>query len=199
MSHIVKDLILVENDTKSFQTAMEAELSKTIKHYEVELLKIRTGRAHTNLVEDIDVSCYGQDPVALKGLALIAAPDASLITVQPWDPGIIPDIEKAITASDTGLRPVNDGKMIRLQLQKMSSSRRDELLKILGKKTEESKISVRNIRKDFNNTIRDAKKDKTISENFFNRLEDLLESITEKFIKRIEELSQKKEKEITTV
>lgn len=196
---MIKDLVITENDSKSFQTAMEAEINKAIKHFEGELVKIRTGRAHTSLVDDLPVSSYGQAPVALKGLAAISAADARLIVIQPWDPGIIPDIEKAILNSDIGLRPANDGKSIRLSLPEMSTARREELTKILGKKEEECKVSIRNIRKDFNNAIRDAKKDKLISENFFSRLSDLLQEITDKFIKQTETLAQKKEKEITQV
>jgi ribosome recycling factor len=196
---MIKDLVITENDSKSFQSAMESETTKAIKHFEGELVKIRTGRAHTSLVDDLPVSSYGQPPVALKGLAAISAADARLIVIQPWDPGIIPDIEKAILNSDIGLRPANDGKAVRLSLPEMSTSRREELIKILGKKEEECKVSIRNIRKDFNNAIRDAKKDKLISENFFSRLSDLLQEITDKFIKQTEVLAQKKEKEITQI
>lgn len=195
----IKDIIIVENDIKSFQNPMETEMNKSIKHLETELLKIRTGRAHTSLIEDIMVSCYGQAPMALKNLAAVAAPDARLLTVQPWDQAIIADIEKAILVSDIGLKPINDGKIIRLQLPEMSSSRREDLLKTLGKKIEESKVSIRNIRKDFNNLMRDVKKDKKISENFFNRLEDVLQKVTDKFIEQADQLGKKKEKDITTI
>ncbi len=192
------DIQLVENDIKGFQTPMEAEMEKTIKHFEGELIKIRTGRAHTSLVEGVEVSVYGQAPMPLRGLAVLAAPDARLITIQPWDVNIIPDIEKAILASSIGVTPRNDGRIIRIQLPETSSDRREELVKILGKKLEECKVSARNIRKEFHNLIRDAKKDKTISENFHNRLEDLLQKITDKFISKAEELSNKKKKDLTS-
>src|SRR5204863_4361658 len=107
---------------------------------------------------------------ALKGMAALAAPEANLITIQPWDSHTIGDIEKAINASSLGINPVNDGKLIRLRLPQMSSQRRDELGKILGKKAEEAKVAIRNVRKDFNNLIRDAKAEKTVSENFYTRL-----------------------------
>lgn len=191
-------IVLVENDLKSFQTPLEAEMQKPIKHFEGELIKIRTGRAHTSLVENVPVLAYGMTQ-PLRQLAVLSAPEAKLITIQPWDTSLINDIEKALLNSDLGLTPLNDGKIIRLQLPDMSTNRRDELGKILGKKLEECRVAVRNVRKDFNNLIRDAKKDKVVSENFFNRLEDTLQKVTDKFIAQAEQLSQKKEKEIHTV
>ncbi len=193
------DLVLEENNTTSFQKAMEAEADKSLKHFEKELLKVRTGRAHTSLVEDILVSCYGQSALPLKSFAALTAPEPRLLTIQPWDPVNIPDIEKAILSSDLGLTPINDGKLIRIQLPEMSSARREELLKVLNKKLEECKIGIRNVRKDFNNLMRDAKKDKKISENFFNRLSDLLQTITDKFCGKADELAEKKKKDIMTV
>jgi ribosome recycling factor len=190
---------LVENDIKGFQQPMETEMLKAIKHLEHELVKIRTGRAHTSLIEEVPVSAYGQPPIPLKNLAILAAPDARLITVQPWDKNVIGDIERALKASDVGITPINDGDIIRLRLPEMSSTRRDELVKILGKKVEECRIAIRNVRKDFHNAIRDAKKDKAISENFFNRLGDVLQKVTDTFIEKAEQLGTKKEKEISTV
>lgn len=192
------DIQLVENDSKEFEKLMHDDMQKAIKHFEGELIKIRTGRAHTSLVEDIQVSCYGGAPMSLKSVAVIAAPDVRLITIQPWDASTIPDIERAILESDVGITPASDGKIVRLSLPEMSSERRDELLKILGKKLEECKIAVRNVRKDFNNLVRDSKKDKTISENFANRLADVVDKITGKFIASADELAKKKEKEVTT-
>jgi ribosome recycling factor len=193
------EIQLIENDTKSLQTPMEAEMNKVIKHFEGELIKIRTNRAHTSLVEGIEVAAYGQAPMPLKNMAILAAPDARLITVQPWDTGIIADIEKAIIAAGIGITPRNDGKTIYLQLPEMSADRREELVKILGKKEEEAKVALRNIRKDFHNVIRDSKKNKVISENFHNRLEDVLQKITDTFVSKIDTMAEKKKKDITTV
>lgn len=196
MAHEIQ---LIENDIQGFQTPMETEMQKTIKHFEGELAKIRTNRAHISLVEGIEVSAYGQAPMPLKNLAVLAAPDARLISIQPWDATIVSDIERAIAASDIGINPRNDGKMIYLQLPEMSSDRRGELVKVLGKKQEEAKTTIRNVRKDFNNLLRDAKKNKDISENFFNRLEDVLQKVTDKFVNKVDELATKKKKDITTV
>ena len=109
------------------------------------------------------------------------------------------EIEKAIINSDLGLTPHNEGNLIRLQLPEMSASRREELLKVLSKKLEECKVSIRNTRKDFHNFIRDAKKDKSISENFFNRLSDTLQKITDTFIEKADKMSKKKVEELTTI
>jgi ribosome recycling factor len=195
----MKNLILTENEPKPFEAAMNEEMTLAIKHLERELAKIRTGRAHTSLVEDILVTCYNGAPMPMKNVASVSAPDARLITIQPWDKGVLSEIEKALTNSQIGITPVNDGDMIKLVLPEMSSTRRDELAKILGKKVEECKVSIRNTRKDFNNFIRDAKKDKKISENFFTRLSDVLQKITDTYVENAEKLSTKKEQEIKSV
>ena len=195
----MSEIILIENDIKSFQKPMETEMENPLKHFERELVKIRTGRAHTSMIEDIPVMVYGQDAVPLKGLGTVSAPDARLLTVQPWDSSIIPDIEKAIVAAGVGVSPVNDGKIIRLRLPEMSSERREELVKMLHKKLEECRVTVRNVRKDFKNIITDAKKDKKISENFYNRLEEVLQKITDSYIEKAETMSKKKEVELSTV
>ncbi len=191
--------LLIENDSKSFEKAMHEEMTKAIKHFESELLKIRTGRAHTSLIEDIQVAAYGNPAAPLKTMAALAAPEPRLLTIQPWDIAIIPDIERAIRASELGVTPVNDGVLIRIQLPEMSTNRREELAKILGKKLEEARISIRNIRKDFHTLIRDGKKDKIISENFFSRLLDVLEKIVSQYIEKAEQLAHKKEQDVRTV
>jgi len=195
----MKAIVLVENDVKSFETPMKLEMEKPLKHFDGELIKIRTGRAHTSMIEDIPVSCYGQPPMPLKNLAALAAPEPRMLTVQPWDVAVIAEIEKAIKNSDLGVTPVNDGAIIRLQLPEISSARRDDLQKILGKKLEDCRVAIRNIRKDFNNLLRDSKKDKEISENFFNRLTDSLQKITDTYIEQAEQKATKKEKDIKTV
>ena len=191
-------LTLEENNPKPFKAAMDEEMGKALKHFEGELIKIRTGRAHTSLIEDIRISCYGT-MTPLKQVAALAAPEARLLTIQPWDTGLFADIEKAIVASDLGLSPVNDGKVVRLALPEMSKARREDLAKILNKKLEECRVAMRNVRKEFNNLIRDGKKDKIISENFFNRLADLVQEVTDKSIAVAEEKANVKLKDITTV
>lgn len=185
-------------NTKPFEKAIEVEMDSHIKHLEKELLKLRTGRAHTSLIEDIKVNCYGS-MMSLKDTAALSAPDVQLLVIQPWDKTIMPEIEKAITTSDLGLTPLNDGTVIRLQIPKMSSSRRDDLTKVLGKKVEECKISIRNVRKDVHNAIRDAEKGKKVSEDWSKRLQDLLQKITDKMVDLAETLGKKKEDEIKSL
>jgi len=195
----MKKIVLVENDVKSFETPMKAEMEGPLKHFDGELAKIRTGRAHTSLIEDVQVAVYGQEPMPLKNMAALTAIDSRTITIQPWDVAIVPDIEKALKIADPSFNPTNDGAFVRIQLPEISTARRDDLVKVLGKKLEECRISVRNVRKDFNNLIRDAKKDKEISENFFTRLSDLLQKITDTYIEQAEQKAAKKEKDIKTV
>src|SRR5690242_17140292 len=103
------DIVLVENDIKSFQKPMEVEMENPLRHFERELIKIRTGRAHTSMIEDIPVFCYGQEEaVPMKGLGALTAPDPRLLTIQPWDSSVIFDFEKAIVSSGLGISPVND-------------------------------------------------------------------------------------------
>jgi ribosome recycling factor len=192
------EIQLTENDINGFQKPMEAEMTKAVQHFENELTKIRTGRAHTSLVEGIMVDVYGQ-PMPLKGLAVLGAPEPRMITVQPWDTSVINEIEKAIVNANLGVSPINDGKIIRLKLPEMSGSRREELLKLLGKKQEDCKIAIRNVRKDFHNLLRDAKKDKAISENFHDRLASILEKVTTTFCDKVDQMAVKKKNDITTV
>jgi len=194
----VEAIIFTEGNTKNFENSLKIEMEKPIKHFEKELASIRTGRASTVLVESLKVECYGQI-MTLKELATLAAPDARLITIQPWDKTIIGDIEKAIKNSDLGINPINDGTLIRLQLPMMSSSRREELVKILNKKTEECKVGIRTVRKEFHNQLRDAEKAKGISEDFATRLTDLLQKITDDFTKKVDTLHDKKANELRSI
>jgi ribosome recycling factor len=189
------EITFQEGDTKSFDTLLKEHMDKPLKHYEKELATIRTGRASVTVLENIKVDVYGQ-MMTLRELATLSAPDARLLTVQPWDKSILPEIEKAISLSDLGAAPVNDGTIIRIQLPQMSASRRDELLKILGKKTEDCRVGVRNIRKEFQNEVRDAEKKRLVSEDFAKKLGDVLQKTTDLFIEKAEQLHKKKEQEI---
>ncbi len=180
---------------KPFESTVESDMLKHLQHFEKEIQKIRTGRAHPSMVEDIKVTAYGT-VMPLKEVAAIAAPDTQLITIQPWDKTIIADIEKALQLSDLGVTPQTDGPLIRVILPKMSSSRRDELTKTLGKRLEECKIALRNVRKDVHTAIRDAEKDKKISEDYSKRLQDLLQKITDKITAQADMFMGKKEIEI---
>ena len=189
------EITFQEGDSKSFETLLKEHMEKPFKHYEKELATIRTGRASVTVLENIKVDVYGQ-MMSLRELATLSAPDARLLTVQPWDKSILPEIERAISLSDLGAAPVNDGVIIRIQLPQMSASRRDELLKILSKKTEDCRVGVRNIRKEFQNEVRDAEKKRLVSEDFAKKLGDVLQKTTDVFIDKAEQLHKKKEAEI---
>lgn len=190
----MNEFVITENQIKPFEDTVQQEMTKTLKHFEHELLSIRTGRAHPSMVEDLKVLCYdGTTEMTLKGLASISTPEPRSIIIQPWDQSTIFDIERALKNSDLGVMPQQDGPVIRIVLPDMSSARRDELIKLLHKKLEDARVSIRNIRKNFNNLIRDTEKAKSISEDFAKRLNDLLQKMTDKFIKQVEELSSKKE------
>lgn len=190
---------LVEGaNTKLFEKEIEAEMDKHLKHFEKDLLKIRTGRAHPAMIEDVKVACYGT-VMPLREVASISAPDAALLLVQPWDQSIIADIEKALSQSDLGLTPSNDGNIIRIALPRMSSARREELIKQLHQKLEACKVSLRTVRKDIQNIIRDTEKAKKISEDYARRVHDILQKVTDKFIEVSDKIASKKESEIKSV
>lgn len=191
-------IALAEGNSREFEQALNKEMGETIKYFEHELATIRTGRASTSLVDKLKVDVYGQ-VMPLNQLATLSAPDPRLIVIQPWDKSTIMEIEKAIQTSDIGLTPINDGNVIRLQLPIMSSDRRDELTKQLGKKAEDSRVKIRNVRKEFQNLIRDAEKKKTLSEDFSKRLGDLLQKLTDQYISQINTLQSKKEAELKLV
>lgn len=194
----MEEIAFQEGDTRSFEALIKSAMEKPIRHFEKDLISIRTGRASTSLVEDVKVDCYGQK-MPLKELATMAAPDARLITIQPWDKSTIEAIEKALLISDLGVTPINDGALIRIQLPQMSTARREELVKILGKKTEECRVGIRNVRKEFHNEARDAVKKKIVSEDFGKKLNDVLQKITDEFIAKAEALHDKKALDIKAV
>ena len=192
------EITFQEGDSKSFENLLKEHMEKPIKHFEKELLAIRTGRASTSILEAVRVECYDQ-LMPLKDIATLSAPDSRLLTIQPWDKSLIGNIEKALLASDLGVTPINDGNIIRIQLPQMSAARREELVKVLGKKTEECRVSIRNIRKDFHNEVREAEKKRIVSEDFAERLSTLLQKITDQFVEKADALSEKKATEIRSV
>jgi len=192
-------LTIEENNLKGFEISIKPEMEKALKHFEKDITSIRAGKAHTNLVEDLKVDCYGNSNMSLKELASIATPSTNLITIQPWDLSVMPAIEKALLNSHLGVTPQTDENLIRIELPKMSIERREELVKLLGKKLEVAKVSVRNIRKDIHNVIREKEKNKAISEDFVKRLSKSLQDITDNYINLIDATATKKKTEITSV
>lgn len=186
-----------ENNLKAFDTAVIAEMDKAVKHCEKDLSSVNTGKASASMVEDLKVDCYG-NMMILRELASISTPESNIIAIQPWDKGAVSAIEKAILASHLGITPNTQGAIIRLELPPMSSARRDELAKVVSKKTEDAKVALRNVRKDVGNLIKDSEKKKTVSEDFVKRLTKNLQDLTDKFTAQIDALGEKKKKDLKT-
>ena len=180
---------------KDLEKLIQTQMQAPLEHFQREALKLRTNRANTNMIEDLSVECYGST-MTLKSLAVLSAPDARLLVIQPWDKGTMKDIERAIQESELGLPPVNDGELIRLQLPQMSSARRDELIKQLHKRLEECRVGMRNIRKDLQNAIRTAEKVHKLSEDVIKRFLDVLQKLTDGAIEKAEAEAKQKEQAI---
>jgi ribosome recycling factor len=171
------------------------KMNKTIESLKKDFTRVRTGRASTALLDGIKVKCY-ETQMPLDQVASLSVPESRLITVKPWDPSIIAEIEKAILKSELGLTPVNDGKIIRIPVPPLSEARRKELAKLAKKMAEEGKIAVRSHRREANEMLKELKNDKEISEDELYRIQDEVQKVTDEFIKKIDELTAEKEKEI---
>jgi ribosome recycling factor len=170
-------------------------MKKSIDALENDLKKVRTGRASLSILDDIRVDYYGT-LTPLNQMASLSTPESRLIMIQPWDVSVIKDVEKAILKSDLGLTPSNDGKVIRISIPPLTEERRKQLVKVIYKKSEEHKISVRNIRRDTNDLLKSLKKDGDISEDDAFKAQDQVQKITDEHIKLIDDVCKNKEKEI---
>ncbi|MEB3309211.1 MAG: ribosome recycling factor [Snowella sp.] len=177
---------------------VKENMQKSIEATQRSFNTLRTGRANSSLLDRIVVDYYGTE-TPLKSLANISTPDASTITIQPYDKGSMAQIEKAISLSDIGLTPNNDGQIIRLNIPQLTSDRRKELVKVASKLAEEGKVAIRNIRRDAIDAIRKQEKSHEISEDESKDLQDSIQKATDSSIKKIEELLAAKEKDILTV
>lgn len=177
---------------------VESHMQKTIEATQRSFNTIRTGRANAALLDRIMVEYYGT-PTPLKSLAGISTPDASTISIQPYDRNTLNIIEKAISMSDIGLTPNNDGSIIRLNIPPLTSERRKELVKAVAKLAEEGKVSVRNIRRDAIESVRKQEKAGDISEDEARDLQDNIQKLTDKYTSKIEQLQQEKETDIMTI
>lgn len=173
-------------------------MTKALDTLEGEYKRLRTGRASVSLVDGIRVEYYGT-PTPLAQLATLTVPEPRTIMIQPWDTTILGEVEKAILKSELGLNPMNDGKIIRINIPTLTADRRKELVKLVKKMAEESKVAVRNIRRDANEMVKDLKKEKEISEDEQFKAQDETQKITDDFIKRIDALYAAKEKEILEI
>ena len=173
----------------------EDHMSKAIKVMKDDFAAIRTGKASPALVEGILVDYYGT-PTKLKELAGITTPEAKLIVIQPWDPSCVPLIEKAILTSNLGISPVSDGKILRLPMPELSEERRKKLAKQVKTRAEDSKIAIRNIRRDSNDIAKKAKKNSEITEDDLSDMLEDIQELTNNYIKKVDEIVKEKEQEL---
>jgi len=185
---MIKDII------KSHQEKM----GKAVEHARLEFIKIRTGKATTNLLDGVKVDYYGT-PTPIQQVGNISTPDYHTITIQPWDKSIMGLIEKAILTSDLGLNPSNDGNLIRVPIPALNEERRKEIVKLVKKFAEESKVAIRNIRRDAIEDLKKKEKEDHFSEDERKSGETEIQKITDKHTKEVDELLAMKEKEIMEV
>jgi len=183
---------------KETLTEAEDRMKGAITVLENDLAAIRTGRASPALIERLLVNYY-DTPTPLQQLATISAPEPRLLTIKPFDPASLKDIERAIQASELGLTPNNDGKIIRLNIPPLTEERRRDLVKVVNHRLEESRVAVRNIRRSAHDDLREFEKEKMISEDDLKRGETDLQKLTDKYVEKVDELGARKEAEIKEV
>ena len=176
----------------------EEKMNKTLVVLEEEFGAIRAGRANPHVLDKIKVDYYGT-PTPISQMASVAVPDSRTITIQPWDKGGISVVEKAILKSDLGLTPVNDGRIIRINIPPLTEERRKELVKVARKYTEDAKVAVRNVRRDANDSLKKLEKEKAITEDEQKKAEAEVQKLTDKFVADADKRSQAKEKEIMDI
>jgi len=177
---------------------IEEKMEKSIEVYQNKLMEIRAGRANPAILNRITVEYYGvQTPI--NQVAGISVPEARTIMIQPWDQNVLKSIEKAILASDIGINPNNDGKVIRLNFPELTEERRKELVKEIKKIAEDAKVSIRSIRKDGMDDVKEKQKNSEITEDDKEKLENQIQKLTDKYVETIDEILDKKEKEIMNV
>jgi ribosome recycling factor len=177
---------------------LKTRMEKAVEDFRREMTSTRTGRASVHMLDGVTVDAYGSQ-MPLNQLANVSAPEPQLITVQPWDVSLIGGIEKAIRAADLGLNPMNDGKLVRVPVPALTEDRRKEMVKHLHKVLEEHRTAVRNIRRDGNDLIKKAMKDKKITEDEERGALEQIQKLTDDEIKKMEELAKGKEKEVMSV
>ena len=177
---------------------IESKMQKSITSLESEYTSIRAGRANPHILDKISVDYYDA-PSNLQSVANISVPEARVIQIQPWESSLIKEIEKAIMVSDIGITPSNDGRVIRLVFPELTEERRKELVKDVKKKAENTKVAIRNIRRDANDSIKKQQKANEISEDECKQLEDKIQKLTDKYIAVVDQTMESKSQEILTV
>lgn len=185
---------MIQELRKKTNERMQASVEALKKKF----ASVRTGRASLALLDGITVDYYGT-PTPLQQVASLSLPDSRQISIQPWEQKIIPEIEKAIMKSDLGLTPMNDGKLIRINIPALTEERRKQLVKVVRKEAEDAKVAVRNIRRDVNEELKKLEKEKHVSEDEIKKEHDEVQKRTDSFVKKVDELLEHKEKEIMEV
>jgi len=181
-----------------FKNKAADRMNGAIESIKKDFVSIRTGRASISLLDGILVDYYGTS-TPISQVASLGIPDPRQITIQPWEQRLIPEIEKAILKSDLGLTPGNDGKTIRINIPPLTEERRKQLVKVVKKRAEEARVAIRNIRRDINEEIKKAEKEKHFSEDDVKRLQEEIQKVTDSYISKVEDILQHKEKEIMEI
>ncbi len=177
---------------------LRQRMQRSVEVLQEDLLGIRTGRASPGLVEKLPVEYYGSI-TPLSQIASITAPEPRLLVIRPWDPSALSEIERAILKSDLGLTPMNDGKLIRLNIPRLTEERRRELAKLVARRVEEARVAVRNLRRDALQDLKDFEKEKMISEDEFFEGKEEVQKLTDEFIAKIDEIGKRKEEELMEI
>ena len=183
---------------EELQNKTQEKMDKALQALRNELTNIRTGRATPSLLDQVKVDYYGA-PTPVTQVANVSVPEPRMIVIQPWDRSLLKVIERAIMTSDLGLNPNNDGTVIRLNLPLLTEERRKELVKVVNKKGEASRVEIRNIRRDFNDAVKKQVKAKEITEDDAKDATDFSQKLTDKFMKKIDDVLAQKEKEVMSV
>ena len=183
---------------KDLSADVKRRMDQAVTGFQTNLASVRTGRASAHMLEQVKIDYYGT-PTPVSQMAQISTPEAQLILIQPWDPSVIKEIEKALQTSDFGFNPQSDGKVIRVPIPPMTEERRRDVVKHLNKVLEEQRTAVRNVRRDGNDTLKKLAKDKKISEDEEKRALEEIQKLTDEEIKRMEEMARRKEAEVMQV
>jgi ribosome recycling factor len=183
---------------KELSADVKRRMDHAVTGFQSNLSSVRTGRASVHMLDQVKIDYYGT-PTPVSQMAQVSAPEPQLILIQPWDPSVIKEIEKALQTSDLGFNPQTDGKVIRVPIPPMTEERRRDVVKHLNKVLEEHRTAIRNVRRDGNDTLKKLAKDKKISEDEEKRALDEIQKLTDDEIKRMEEMAKRKEAEVMQV
>jgi len=183
---------------ETFLSELKSKSEKSLEALRKEMGRVRTGRASLAILDGVRVNYYGA-PTPLAQVASLSVPDARTILIQPWDSKVLGEIEKAIQKSDLGLTPLNDGKVVRINIPPLTEERRKELVKVIKRMEEECKVALRNLRREANEQLKTAKKDKQISEDDQFKSQDEVQKLIDKLIQKTEEIVKAKEKEVLEI